>query len=181
MCLDPCDLTRIGNDRVLESTLVDLRCVHVDEFSSTSTLTRFDSSSISATRRTPASAARGAIAGKTTTAGGVLTSGEVADVTRNCMIWPVVSGSAGSKSTLGSPPTNGSSGAKFSNVISAHAGIAVKSTMTLTRSAGASSIWVTGTAAVRLPRPDAAEVAAHQSVWDSHLEYAGALTTEHAI
>ena len=66
--------------------------------------------SMSASGRVRTGAGSGAIAGSRRNRGGVVGSAPTAGTTRNCMTWPVVSGSAASKSSSGIPPPNGSSG-----------------------------------------------------------------------
>ena len=69
--------------------------------------------------------------------GGAGVGSSAAARTRNCMTWPVVSGSAGAKSAPGSPPPNGSSGPTLlQDDARCPRGTSVKSTMTSARSAG---------------------------------------------
>jgi hypothetical protein len=69
----------------------------------------------------------------------------------NFITCPVVSGSAGGKSTPGTPPPNGSSGPRFSRTISVPTGTFVKSTITSARSASPIRSWSSSTGAGRKP------------------------------
>src|SRR5829696_6325501 len=109
-------------------------------FSSVLTRTVADSCSLSETWRVLVAVPSGATAGSASWLGGVLVSTLVAALTRKRITCPVVSGSAGSKSTPGAPPPKGSSGAMFSRMISLPTARFVKSTITSPRSAGPSSI-----------------------------------------
>src|SRR5215207_8244375 len=115
------------------------------------TFTVADSCSLSETWRVLVAAASGASAGSWRRPGGVLGSAPVAAMMWKRMTCPVVAGSAGAKSTPGTPPPNGSSGAMFCRMISVPSGVSVKSTITSARSAGAMSRSGSSTGAGRKP------------------------------
>ena len=110
-----------------------------------------ESSSLSDTWRVLVAAPSAASAGSPSWSGRVLGSGAVAGTTRKRITCPVVSGLAGSKSTPGTPPPNGSSGAMFTRVIWVPVDTFVKSTITSARSAGPSSTSVSSIGAGRKP------------------------------
>src|SRR6185369_13355289 len=72
-----------------------------------------DTSSLSETFRVLTASDNGVIAGSVSSATGKLLSGLASGTTVNFITWPVVLGSATSKSSGGSPPPNGSSGASL--------------------------------------------------------------------